>query len=109
MGYPELGLKKRVRELSKLGADYIIAHGSGESKDAFDDLFKKIKLIDQIDDVKFKLIVAGGINEMNIDSILRYHPKIIIIGRGISMQEDITSAVMRVKEKILNYQNSGRG
>jgi 3-hexulose-6-phosphate synthase len=107
MGYPECELKKRVKELSKLGTEYIIAHGSGEPEDAFRDTLRKIKLVHQIDDVK--LIAAGGINESNIDSILRYHPKIIIIGRGISMQEDITSAVMRVKEKILNYQNSESG
>lgn len=102
IGYPAVEVKKRVGELYRLGAEYIIAHGSCEPENAFNELLRKIKLIYPINGAK--LIVAGGINELNIESILGYHPKIIIIGRGISTQEDITSAVMRIKEKILNYQ-----
>ena len=106
MGYPECDIKRRVKSLSELGTEYIIAHGSGETEDAFNDLKRQIELINPIDNIK--LIVAGGINELNIDSILRFQPEIIIIGRGISKQKDITSAIIRIKERILNYQNNER-
>ncbi|ODS40210.1 hypothetical protein BEH94_07380 [Candidatus Altiarchaeales archaeon WOR_SM1_SCG] len=107
MEYPNFELKNRVEELSKLGVNYIIAHASGDPKDAFNDLLQKIKILRPFDN--FNLIVAGGINEGNISLILSYHPKIIIIGRGISTKKDVTSAVMRIKGKILNYHQKERG
>jgi len=102
MGYPKSELKKRVIELINLGVDYIIAHGSGKPVDAFNDLLEKLELIHAIGN--FELIAAGGINESNIDLVLSYRPRMIIIGRGISMQRDIPSAVMHIKKRLLNFQ-----
>ena len=106
MGYYNTELIKRVEELKRIGVDNIIAHGSGEQDCAFDDLIKKTKLISQVNGIK--LIVGGGITKSNIDKILRYKPRVVIVGRGISMDKDIKTSTLSIKKRILRYTNQER-
>ena len=106
MGYPTSELKTRIEELSRLGVEYIIAHGSGEPNEAFYDMLKKLKIMSTIHNIK--LIAAGGINKSNLYKILDYNPEMIIIGRGI-IKKDIKIEIKYIKEKMIKYQKDKGG
>ncbi|RLI78302.1 hypothetical protein DRP05_07660 [Archaeoglobales archaeon] len=106
MGYPISELKTRIEELSQLGVEYIIAHGSGEPHEAFYDMVKKLKIMATIHNIK--LVAAGGINRSNLYQILDYNPEMIIIGRGI-IEKDIKTEIKYIKEKMLKYQKDKGG
>jgi len=100
MGYPNNNLAQRILEISSIGGTFFIAHGSGRSLEkAFDDLINKINIIVGVQNIR--IIMAGGINKENINSILKYSPEIIIIGRGIYESNNISLSIKNIKE-ILN-------
>lgn len=88
----------RAKELVELGARYICVHTAidmQESENPYNDLIEVHKFIRSD-----HLAVAGGININNISKFILYKPEIIIVGSGITGQNDIVKAALAIRKTI---------
>ncbi|WP_445505481.1 3-hexulose-6-phosphate synthase [Niallia sp. 03091] len=92
-------IKTRAQELDELGVDYICVHTGYDlqavGKNSFDDL-KAIKSVVK----QAKTAVAGGIKLDTLSEVIAAQPDLIIVGGGITGQENIKEAASQFKELI---------
>ncbi len=92
-----------IAHLDGLGADFLCVHTAIDDQQSgsspLDDLEKVSRLLQ-----KSRLAVAGGLNESNLVRVMPYHPAIVIVGGGITRNDDPAEAAIRVR-KIMDASN----
>lgn len=92
-------IEKRAKELDELGADYICVHTGYDlqaaGKNSFEDLATIKKVVTHA-----KTAVAGGIKLETLEEVINAQPDLIIVGGGITGQEDKKSAAEKMQEMI---------
>lgn len=91
-----------IEKALSLGVDYILVHTG------LDEQAKGLTALDRLKNITKlipgeKLAVAGGLNENNIDNILRFKPSIIIVGGAITKSLDPGTTVRKIKNIILSH------
>lgn len=93
-------LEKRALEAEALGVDYICVHTAfdvqGGGKNPLSDLLRVSKVIKSA-----KAAVAGGIKLSNLPEIVKASPEIVIVGGGITGQDDMSKAAAMMKNIIM--------
>ncbi|WLR61428.1 3-hexulose-6-phosphate synthase [Guptibacillus hwajinpoensis] len=96
--------KLRINQLQNLGVDLISLHfGKDMQKkgNITGDLFELVSESSGIE-----IAVAGGINLDSLSSILSYAPDTLIVGGGITKQDNRKQAAAQIKEAIKEYEKS---
>ena len=92
-------IKTRAKELDELGVDYICVHTGYDlqavGKNSFEDL-KAIKSVVK----NAKTAVAGGIKLETLPEVIAAQPDLIIVGGGITSQENLSETAAKFKELI---------
>lgn len=92
-------IKTRAKELDEFGVDYICVHTGYDlqavGKNSFDDL-KAIKSVVK----NAKTAVAGGIKLETLPEVIAAQPDLIIVGGGITGQENLKETASQFKELI---------
>ncbi|WP_027956075.1 3-hexulose-6-phosphate synthase [Halobacillus kuroshimensis] len=92
-------IEARAGELDQLGVDYICVHTGYDlqavGKDSFADLAAIKKVVKNA-----KTAIAGGIKLETLPEVISHNPDLIIVGGGITGQEDKASAAKQIKELI---------
>lgn len=105
MGYPEVLLTERVREVQQIGGRCFIAHGSGANRStAFAHCMRRLQAIRQVDGVE--VVIAGGIGLDNIDSVLQSRPEGLIIGRGVLSTEDPDETIALILQRVQSWRET---
>ncbi|MCM3029516.1 3-hexulose-6-phosphate synthase [Niallia sp. MER 6] len=93
-------IKARAKELDELGVDYICVHTGYDlqavGKNSFEDL-KAIKSVVK----NAKTAVAGGIKLDTLPEVIAAQPDLIIVGGGITGQDNLQEIAAKFKELIL--------
>jgi len=80
-------IEKRAREIDALGVDYICVHTATDvqvsGRNPLDELQRVKKVVSHA-----RTAVAGGINLGSIAAIARERPDVVIVGSGITAQDD---------------------
>lgn len=86
-----------IKDLLDIGVDYILVHlGLDQQKRGLDIIEKMRDLAQHIP--RNKLSVAGGINPSNIKDVLKFEPKIIVVGGAIYKSEKPGEIVRKLRE-----------
>jgi 3-hexulose-6-phosphate synthase len=92
-------IKARAKELDELGVDYICVHTGYDlqavGKNSFEDL-KAIKSVVK----NAKTAVAGGIKLDTLHEVVEVQPDLIIVGGGITGQDDKKAAAAAMQKMI---------
>ncbi len=91
-------VKKRAKEVEKLGADYIGIHCAIDDQMKGSTPFKELKEISK--DIKTPIAVAGGVNSETAPDIVKSGASIVIVGGAINKAKDAKKAVQDIKESI---------
>jgi len=91
-------VKKRAKEIEKLGADYIGIHCAIDDQMKGNTPFKELKEISK--DIKIPIAVAGGVNSETAPDIVSSGASIIIVGGAINKAKDAKKAAQDIKESI---------
>lgn len=92
-------IETRAGELDQLGVDYICVHTGYDlqavGKDSFEDLAAIKKVVKHA-----KTAIAGGIKLETLPEVINHNPDLIIVGGGITGQDDQAAAAKQIKELI---------
>lgn len=92
-------IETRAKELDALGVDYICVHTGYDlqavGKNSFEDLATIKGVVKNA-----KTAVAGGIKLETLPEVIKQHPDLIIVGGGITTQEDKKAVAREMKELI---------
>jgi len=91
-------VKKRAREIEKIGADYIGIHCAIDDQMRGGDPFKELKDISK--NIKTPIAVAGGINSETAPDAVKSGASIVIVGGAINKAKDAQKASQNIKESI---------
>jgi 3-hexulose-6-phosphate synthase len=92
-------LEERAKELVELGVDYICVHTAFDVQDTqspFDSLSRVQKTVGSQHSA-----IAGGININSVDKVVRFKPEIVIVGNGITGQEDRKESAINIKQLLV--------
>ena len=87
---------ERAKEIEKLGPDFACLHTWVDPMQR--GLLKQLEKVSKV--LKLPIAIAGGIDLTTIDTLLRFKPSVVIVGRGIYRAEDPALAAKMLKEKI---------
>ncbi|MQR94889.1 3-hexulose-6-phosphate synthase [Fictibacillus phosphorivorans] len=89
----------RAQELDELGADYICVHTGYDlqavGKNSFEDLHTIKSVVKNA-----KTAIAGGIKLETLPEVIKENPDLIIVGGGITSQDDKRAIVRNMQELI---------
>ncbi|MBP1153770.1 MULTISPECIES: 3-hexulose-6-phosphate synthase [unclassified Paenibacillus] len=92
-------IEGRAKELDELGVDYICVHTGYDlqavGQNSFEDL-KKIKGVVK----RAKTAIAGGIKLSTLPEVIKAKPDLVIVGGGITGQEDKKAAAAEMQKLI---------
>jgi 3-hexulose-6-phosphate synthase len=92
-------LEQRAQEIDALGVDYICVHTGYDlqavGKNSFDDLLTIKRVVKQA-----KTAIAGGIKLSTLPEVIKANPDLVIVGGGITGQEDKRAAAAEMRELI---------
>lgn len=89
----------RAKELDELGADYICVHTGYDLQAQGQNSFKDLETIKSV--VKnAKTAIAGGIKLETLPEVIKAQPDLVIVGGGITGQEDKNAAAAKMQELI---------
>jgi 3-hexulose-6-phosphate synthase len=92
-------IKTRAQQLDEFGVDYICVHTGYDlqavGKNSFEDL-KAIKSVVK----NAKTAVAGGIKLETLPEVIAAQPDLVIVGGGITSQDNLSEAASKFKELI---------
>jgi 3-hexulose-6-phosphate synthase len=87
----------RVRQIDKIGVDYICVHTASDVQSQGQNAFEELKLVCRILQ-HAKPAVAGGITADTLQHIIPYHPEIVVVGSAITSKPDTRKAAVEIKE-----------
>ncbi|EBK2060182.1 3-hexulose-6-phosphate synthase, partial [Salmonella enterica subsp. enterica serovar Typhi] len=92
-------IEGRAKELDAMGVDYICVHTGYDlqavGQNSFEDL-KKIKRVVK----NAKTAIAGGIKLSTLPEVIKAQPDLVIVGGGITGQEDKKAAAAEMQKLI---------
>ncbi|TFE00572.1 3-hexulose-6-phosphate synthase [Jeotgalibacillus salarius] len=89
----------RAKELDELGVDYICVHTGYDLQAAGQNSFEDLATIKSV--VKnAKTAVAGGIKLDTLPEVIKAQPDLVIVGGGITGEDDKQAAAAKMKELI---------
>jgi len=91
-------VKKRAREIEKLGIDYIGIHCSIDDQMRARDPFKQLREIAK--DISVPIAVAGGINSETAADAVKAGASIVIVGGAINKSKDAEKATRDIKRSV---------
>ncbi|PPA70142.1 3-hexulose-6-phosphate synthase [Jeotgalibacillus proteolyticus] len=92
-------LAKRAEEIDALGVDYICVHTGYDLQAAGKNSFEDLQTIKDV--VKnAKTAIAGGIKLDTLPEVIKVKPDLVIVGGGITGQEDKKAAASAMQELI---------
>jgi len=92
-------LEERAKEIDALGVDYICIHtGTDVQTVGIDPLEELLKVKSVVKNAK--IAVAGGIKLSTLPQIIKAKPDVVIVGSGITGQEDKRTAALEFKKLI---------
>ncbi len=92
-------IAQRVRELERLGVDYLGVHAGTDARLAGGaDVLSEIGVVTALS--QMKLMVAGGLNANSIYGVLGYHPAIVVVGSAITGADDPLAAARQIRDVI---------
>jgi 3-hexulose-6-phosphate synthase len=92
-------IEKRAIEIDALGVDYICVHTGYDSQAAGLSPFEELRTVKRV--VKnAKTAVAGGIKLSTLPEVIRAQPDLIIIGGGITGQDDKAGTAAEIRQLI---------
>jgi len=92
-------LEERSQELVNLGVDYICVHTAFDvqgTQSPFDSLSRVQRIVGSQHSA-----IAGGININSVDKVVPFKPEIIIVGNGITGQEDRKESAKNIKQLLV--------
>ncbi|AQX55393.1 3-hexulose-6-phosphate synthase [Priestia flexa] len=94
-------IKGRAQELDELGVDYICVHTGYDLQAVGQNSFEDLVTIKSV--VKnAKTAVAGGIKLETLPEVVKAQPDLVIVGGGITGQDDKKATAAKMKELISN-------
>lgn len=87
---------ERAKKIEKLGPDFISLHTWIDPQQR--GLLKQLEEVTKT--VEIPIAVAGGVNLDNIETLLKFKPSVVIVGRGIYGHKDPVLAAKMLKVKI---------
>lgn len=92
-------LEQRAKEVDALGVDYICVHTGYDLQAAGENSFEQLQTIKRV--VKnAKTAVAGGIKLNTLPEVVQSQPDLVIVGGGITGQEDKKAVAAKMQELI---------
>ncbi|WP_026573303.1 3-hexulose-6-phosphate synthase [Bacillus sp. UNC438CL73TsuS30] len=92
-------LEQRAKEVDELGVDYICVHTGYDLQAAGESPFEQLQTIKRV--VKnAKTAVAGGIKLNTLPEVVQSQPDLVIVGGGITGQEDKKAVAAKMEELI---------
>ncbi|MGD6801855.1 3-hexulose-6-phosphate synthase [Rossellomorea vietnamensis] len=92
-------LAKRAEEVDALGVDYICVHTGYDLQAVGKNSFEDLQTIKNV--VKnAKTAIAGGIKLETLPEVVKAQPDLVIVGGGITGQEDKKAAAAKMQEMI---------
>lgn len=92
-------LAARAKEVDEFGVDYICVHTGYDLQAVGKNSFEDLSIIQKV--VKnAKTAIAGGIKLETLPEAINQHPDLIIVGGGITNQEDKKAAARKMHELI---------
>jgi 3-hexulose-6-phosphate synthase len=92
-------LEGRAKELDELGVDYICVHTGYDLQAVGQNSFEDLKTIKSV--VKnAKTAIAGGIKLDTLPEVVKAQPDLVIVGGGITSQDDKKAAASKMQEII---------
>ncbi|MGD6965677.1 3-hexulose-6-phosphate synthase [Rossellomorea vietnamensis] len=92
-------LAKRAEEVDALGVDYICVHTGYDLQAVGKNSFEDLQTIKNV--VKnAKTAIAGGIKLETLPEVIKAQPDLVIVGGGITGQEDKKAAAAKMQEMI---------
>jgi 3-hexulose-6-phosphate synthase len=92
-------IEKRAQEVDALGVDYICVHTGYDLQAAGENSFEQLRTIKRV--VKnSKTAVAGGIKLDTLPEVIEAQPDLIIVGGGITGQEDKKAVAAQMQKLI---------
>lgn len=92
-------LEQRAQEVDALGVDYICVHTGYDlqavGKNSFEDLLTIKRVVKQA-----KTAIAGGIKLSTLPEVIKANPDLVIVGGGITGQEDQQAAAAEMQKLI---------
>lgn len=92
-------LEQRAQEIDALGVDYICVHTGYDlqavGKNSFEDLLTIKSVVKQA-----KTAIAGGIKLSTLPEVIKANPDLVIVGGGITGQEDKKAAAAEMQHLI---------
>lgn len=92
-------LEERAREVDAFGVDYICVHTGYDlqavGKNSFEDLLTIKRVVKHA-----KTAVAGGIKLDTLPEVIKANPDLVIVGGGITGQEDVKSTAAEMQKLI---------
>ncbi|MEE6133112.1 3-hexulose-6-phosphate synthase [Priestia aryabhattai] len=94
-------IKSRAQELDELGVDYICVHTGYDLQAVGQNSFEDLVTIKSV--VKnAKTAIAGGIKLETLPEVVKVQPDLVIVGGGITGQDDKKATAAKMKELISN-------
>ncbi|WHY71411.1 3-hexulose-6-phosphate synthase [Fictibacillus enclensis] len=95
-------IETRAKELDNLGVDYICVHTGYDLQAAGKNSFEDLKAIKRV--VKnAKTAVAGGIKLETLSEVVAAQPDLVIVGGGITGQDDKKETAAKIQELIKQH------
>jgi len=92
-------LAKRAKEVDELGVDYICVHTGYDLQAVGKNSFEDLQTIKSV--VKHaKTAIAGGIKLETLPEVIKVQPDLVIVGGGITGQEDKKAAAEKMQTMI---------
>lgn len=92
-------IEGRAKELDELGVDYICVHTGYDLQAVGQNSFKDLKTIKGVVK-KAKTAIAGGIKLSTLPEVINAKPDLVIVGGGITGQEDKKAAAAEMQKLI---------
>lgn len=92
-------IEGRAKEIDELGVDYICVHSGYDHQAAGKNSFEELTAIKRV--VKrAKTAIAGGIKLDTLPEVIKAQPDLVIVGGGITGQEDKKAAAAEMKRLV---------
>ncbi|TMV43390.1 3-hexulose-6-phosphate synthase [Paenibacillus mesophilus] len=92
-------IEGRAKEIDALGVDYICVHSGYDHQAAGKNSFEELTAIKRV--VKHaKTAIAGGIKLNTLPEVIKAKPDLVIVGGGITGQEDKKAAAAEMKKLV---------
>ncbi|WP_282154513.1 3-hexulose-6-phosphate synthase [Cytobacillus gottheilii] len=93
-----VNLEERAKELVELGVDYICVHTAHDVQGTQSPFASLAKVQDSVGSER--CAIAGGLNKESVHRVLEYSPEIIIVGNGITGQENKSQVAKQIKDLV---------